>query len=134
MLASASASSTLNRAGTLPESLAARLEALPGWIWTGVDERWDLGLRAVRAYLDKYGTANVPTDARIDGFPVGQWVARCREDQLAGSLSPGQTSALADLPGWRWSALAEQWERGGFRHFAPSLVSTAMRVHSRRQR
>ena len=135
-------------AGTLPEPLAARLEALPGWIWTGVDERWDLGFRAVRAYLDKYGTANVPTDARIDGFPVGQWVARCREDQRAGSLSPGQTSALADLPGWRWSASADQWERGisalrafvsQYGHASPQQKTTldgfpvGMWVHHRRK-
>lgn len=100
-------------AGALPESLAERLSALPGWTWTDTaDERWELGLRAVRSYAVTHGTADVSADAEVDGFRVGQWVARCREDHRAGSLSSIRIAALEDLPGWRWSASVERWERG----------------------
>lgn len=99
-------------AGRLPEALTARLEALPGWLWTTVDERWEVGLRTLHDYVAEHGTADVPAGAQLDGYRLGLWVRRHREDHRAGDLSPDQVDALEALPGWRWGGTEQQWDEG----------------------
>ncbi|WP_219415473.1 helicase associated domain-containing protein [Pseudonocardia nigra] len=99
-------------AGTLPRPLAARLEAVPGWEWTGEDERWDRGMRTLRAYAAMHGSVgDIDADVVHDRFRLGAWVQRCREDHRARALTAARTRALEATPGWRWSSGDERWER-----------------------
>lgn len=107
----AAAQRAAHAAGTLPARNAALLEELPGWHWSAED-RWERGLQAVRRYVADHGTADPPADTQVDGFPLGRWIHRCREDHRARSLSPERIEALASLPGWRWAGADERWEQG----------------------
>lgn len=90
-------------AGTLHPYHIALLEQLPGWVSDPAQHRWHRGLVHLAAYLDDHGTAEVPRTFRADdGFPLGQWVHRCREDFRAGVLPTERIAALEALPGWRW--------------------------------
>lgn len=99
-------------AGTLPQPLALALAQVPGWRWEGEGDRWDRGLVALRAYVQRHGTADAPRAAVVDGFPVGTWLVACRSEHRAGSMPPWRTAVLEQLPGWRWTLSEERWQRG----------------------
>jgi hypothetical protein len=48
-----------HRRGELSEVRAAHLEALPGWTWNSVEDRWTTGLEHLRTYLGREGHAQV---------------------------------------------------------------------------
>ena len=64
-------------------------------------------------YVQREGSAFVPTGHEEDGFRLGQWVARS-----ASATSPRESSTgrreprLAALAGWTWDALEAKWEEG----------------------
>lgn len=102
-----------HEAGTLPAVLAERLEAVPGWTWAGTGDRWEAGLEALRLYVTEHGSAqDLDRDCDYRGFRLGQWVQRYREDGRAGGLTTAQVAVLEAIPGWRWSADIDRWERG----------------------
>jgi hypothetical protein len=98
-------------AGTLPTPLVEKLESLPGWRWHG-DDRWRRGFAAVRGYLAQHTTLESVDHVEIDGFALGNWVQRCREDYHSRTLSHAQIDDLESLPGWTWSGPDERWRQG----------------------
>jgi len=98
--------------GTLSPTRIAALEALPGWVWTRTEDRWPHGLKALRTYITKHGTAAVPADTIHRRYPLGRWVAARRAQYQRGTLSPQQITTLQDLPGWVWDVKASRWEQG----------------------
>jgi hypothetical protein len=106
--------------GELDDGRAARLEALPGWVWRrrdrtpGVYCGWDGRFRALTQFVDEHGHARVPS-AHItgDGIRLGQWVNAQRHTHRQGALDADRAARLEALPGWVWGASGEQrWERG----------------------
>ena len=80
---------TAHAAGTLPDLLAQRLDAVPGWTWIEEEDRWEVGLAALRAYVAASGApADLRREVAYQDCPLGHWVQRCREDHQAGSLPP----------------------------------------------
>jgi len=98
--------------GTLSPTRIAALEALAGWVWTRTEDRWPPGLKALRSYIKKHGTARVPLDATERRYPLGLWVADRRAQYKRGTLSPEQIATLQDLPGWVWDVKQARWEQG----------------------
>ncbi len=98
--------------GTLSPTRITALEALPGWVWTRTEDQWPHGLKALRTYITKHGTAAVPADATARRYPLGRWVAARRAQYQRGTLSPEQIATLQDLPGWVWDVKASRWEQG----------------------
>ncbi len=90
--------------GTLSPTRITALEALPGWVWTRTEDRWPHGLKALRTYITKHGTAAVPADTIHRRYPLGRWVAARRAQYQRGTLSPEQITTLQDLPGWVWTS------------------------------
>lgn len=98
--------------GTLKPERAAALAALPGWRWTLTEDRWPDGLAALRTYVHRHGTARIPHDTVVDGFPLGHWVAARRAQRKRNALTPAQVRTLAALPGWVWEIRQTRWEQG----------------------
>ncbi len=108
---SPAAVATTTGAPLKPERAAA-LAALPGWRWTLTEDRWPDGLAALRTYVHRHGTARIPHDTVVDGFPLGHWVAARRAQRKRNALTPAQVRTLAALPGWVWEIRQTRWEQG----------------------
>ncbi|MBP2456155.1 helicase associated domain-containing protein [Mycolicibacterium lutetiense] len=89
------------------------LDKLPGWTWDQDETRWQHGILAAKRYVKLHGSLdNVQQDAEPDGYPLGQWLHRCREDFRAGTLPAERVNALESLRGFSWGRQREQWTVG----------------------
>lgn len=89
----------------------SRLEALSGWVWNAVDERWEEGFRNLSAYSLEMGDCLVSGLYRTpSGFRLGGWVGEQRKKQ--DRLSPERKARLEALSGWIWDATSERWKTG----------------------
>lgn len=89
----------------------ARLEALPGWIWSASSERWETGFSYLRNYVKQNGSARMlNTYMTDDSFRLGGWVSEQRKKRS--TISPERKVLLEDLPGWTWDVFSDQWNEG----------------------
>ncbi|WP_176921738.1 DEAD/DEAH box helicase [Micromonospora sp. WMMB235] len=101
------------RRSRLPEECAAELEALPGWSWNPQDERFTRGITALTGYVAVHGHARVAVShVTDDGFPLGRWAAKRRDEYRAGKITDERVALLAALPGWSWDPQDEHFTRG----------------------
>lgn len=100
------------RKGKLDPARARRLEELPRWTWDARAELWEEGYRRLREYVAWKGDACVPASYTVDGYGLGTWVNSQRGRYAKGILDADRQRRLEALPGWRWNALAAQWEEG----------------------
>ncbi|KXO92980.1 Helicase associated domain (plasmid) [Tsukamurella tyrosinosolvens] len=104
-----------HRAGVLSPARSARLESLPGWKWAAArEDPAEQNMQALLAYVDEYGTADVPTGhVTASGIRLGHWVAAQRQSYRRAAMSAERAAALTKLPGWRWSRSPQKiWEKG----------------------
>lgn len=90
-----------------------RLEALTGWSWNALVNRWEQGFVQLVAYVKEHGDAKVPQNYRSpDGFRLGVWVTVQRREYASKNIDPDRQQRLDVLPGWAWNTRAAQWEEG----------------------
>lgn len=70
---------------------------------------WEFWFGLLERYLDQHGTARVPVDHVVDGYPLGRWASVQRTQYAQGTLSGERAAELDRLPGWVWDVLADQW-------------------------
>lgn len=81
----------------LDDDQVRRLEALPGWTWHVLDDRFSYKLARLRSYLsDPDGH-----DASADGFGMASFITQCRQRREV--MKEERRRALEEIPGWRWN-------------------------------
>ncbi|MCV7288177.1 helicase associated domain-containing protein [Mycolicibacterium wolinskyi] len=100
------------RADALPAERVTALEELAGFSWGRQHDQWTHGYEALTHYAADNRHAAPSQHTVIDGFRLGWWVTRKRHQYRQGSLTDEQITALEALPGWQWSPLDDQWQRG----------------------
>jgi hypothetical protein len=100
------------RMGTLAPERRARLEALPGWTWDSREAEWEENFARLQRFVEREGHARVPRGHRENGDKLDLWVLVQRQAYRKGTLDPGRSARLEQLPGWAWDAREAQWEEG----------------------
>jgi superfamily II DNA or RNA helicase len=106
--------------GLLDRAVAAKLEALPGWIWNTADEAWTRGYEALNRYVERNppGDRMVLPSGYVDdvGYKLAAWVAeqrtKYRINQPSRRLSLEQIERLESVPGWAWRRQDADWDDG----------------------
>ena len=97
--------------GNLTEQQIARLDSI-GMVWGNRKEiAWQHGFEVAKKYHDTYGNLMVPgkyTDP--DGYPLGQWIIKTRQQKLNGRLKEERIAQLDEL-GMVWNIFDAKWEK-----------------------
>ena len=97
--------------GNLTEQQIARLDSI-GMVWGNRREiAWQHGFEVAKKYHDTYGNLMVPgkyTDP--DGYPLGQWIVKTRQQKLNGRLKEERIAQLDEI-GMVWSVFDAKWEK-----------------------
>ena len=99
------------RKGKLVANRVARLEALRGWAWDRIAERWEKGFRSLVRFVEREAHALVPKLHVESGFLLGRWTTRQRLYYTEGELESNRAARLEALPGWSWDPQADRWDR-----------------------
>ncbi|MFH5227247.1 helicase associated domain-containing protein [Antrihabitans spumae] len=90
------------RGSLAPERVSA-LEALPGWSWDPLAQKWREGWDALVAYSADRGHAHPTRTETFDSYPVGEWVRAQRTAYRNGRLSEDRRIRFESLPEWWWA-------------------------------
>ena len=97
--------------GNLTEQQIAWLDSI-GMVWGNRKEiAWQHGFEVAKKYHDTYGNLMVPgkyTDP--DGYPLGQWIIKTRQQKLNGRLKEERIAQLDEI-GMVWSIFDAKWEK-----------------------
>jgi len=103
------------KGGRLSTARTAELNTL-GMVWDPFDADYRIGVDHLRSYIAAEGHANVPvTHVADDGFPLGGWAVRRREERRTETLSTKRIDELSAL-GMAWSFSRETGYRIGLHH------------------
>lgn len=102
---------TRHAGGRLRPDYVARLEAMPGWSWNVLDQRWQMAFEVLQQFVEREGHASVRQHHTESGFALGSWVSVQRESFSRKALRPERVALLEALPGWAWEVTSASWDR-----------------------
>ena len=97
--------------GNLTEQQVARLDSI-GMVWGNRREiAWQHGFEVAKKYRDTYGNLMVAGKyVDPDGYPLGQWIIKTRQQKLNGRLKEERIAQLDEI-GMVWSVFDAKWEK-----------------------
>ena len=97
--------------GNLTEQQIARLDSI-GMVWGNRKEiAWQHGFEVAKKYHDTYGNLMVPGKyPDPDGYPLGQWIIKTRQQKLNGRLKEERIAQLDEI-GMVWNIFDSKWEK-----------------------
>ena len=97
--------------GNLTEQQIARLDSI-GMVWGNRKEiAWQRGFEVAKKYHDTYGNLMVPGKyVDPDGYPLGQWIIKTRQQKLNGRLKEERIAQLDEI-GMVWNIFDAKWEK-----------------------
>lgn len=97
--------------GNLTEQQIARLDSI-GMVWGNRKEiAWQHGFEVAKKYHDTYGNLMVAGKyVAPDGYPLGQWIIKTRQQKLNGRLKEERIAQLDEI-GMVWSVFDAKWEK-----------------------
>lgn len=99
---------TAYRRGRLALDREAALEALPGWSWDPLEDRFSLQLAALTDWVERNG--ELPQLKQVhNGVRVGQFINVVRIAYGHGDLDAGKAARLEAVPQWAWDPRSDQW-------------------------
>lgn len=97
-------------AGSLHRWQVATLEAILPRIWEAAAARWERGLSAARAFVERNGHAWMPAGTRSEGIDVAAWLDGQRAASAQGWLTDERRRALDELGVLLLDDEARPWE------------------------
>jgi superfamily II DNA or RNA helicase len=91
-----------HRRGQLSPQRTTLLASVPDWQWKVNAERWESHFAILRAFVDREGSARVPSGWMEGDFKLWQWVTVQRRSRRQGRLSADQIARLEAQPDWTW--------------------------------
>ena len=89
--------------GAMTDSEKARLEKIPGWLWSPTSARKEEGFKLLQKFIDREGHARIPAKHTEDNFALGQWVTSRRQTYKRGKMLPDEQHRLEAIKGWTWT-------------------------------
>jgi superfamily II DNA or RNA helicase len=85
-----------------------RLESLPNWTWSTVDEAWKNGFSMLSKLVNEFGSCRVVEQNINDkNRKIISWIKNQRSKR--NKLSEDQVIALEALTGWSWNTKDDAW-------------------------
>lgn len=101
---------------TLTHERIERLEAVAGWAWGSLSERWEQGFRCLTEFVQREGHCRVAKNYKTpEGYPLGMWMQAQRT--VTNNFSAERKKRLEAVPGWVWDVRSDRWETS-FNHLA----------------
>ncbi|MEE7625238.1 helicase associated domain-containing protein [Methylobacter sp. Wu8] len=95
----------------LTQDRIERFEALSGWSWVLLTEKWEEAFEQLQFYVKLNGDARVPAlYVTLDGLKLGRWVTTQRQNKSKNLLSQDRIERFEALSGWSWDLITEKWE------------------------
>lgn len=88
--------------GTLLPERRQTLEAVDGWCWDELEQRWNAAFERLQRFVAREGHARVPREYVEAGYPLGRWVDEQRQAHRRRRLSTERRRRLTTLRSWTW--------------------------------
>ncbi|MFN0248645.1 MAG: helicase associated domain-containing protein [Kofleriaceae bacterium] len=98
------------KTGEIRDFLIPLVEAIPGWSWDPVRDRYRRNVDNLRAFVRANGWGALTSGTNVEDVALAQWCANRRQEYRRGTLPAWLARALEAIPGWSWEPAEEHYE------------------------